>query len=634
MLNKLRSSANSFFAKLLLGLLVVSFGVWGIADIFRGYGSQTLAVVGGQEIGVQDYRTALNNQIQQISQQAGKPLTMADARSIGLDRRVLGQMVAEAALDKRADELGLALNDAAVAKSLMDNPAFLGPDGKFDRSRFDEAIRNAGFTEESFVADQRGFLLRRQLLDALTGGLKAPAPLVEAVHRFQSASRDIQYVVLGPQAIPAVATPDDKTLQAFYQEHKAEFRTTERRSVTALPLTIAALAPTEKVDEAAIAKRYDQERSKFGVPEKRTIERITFPSMDEAKAAAAKLAAGTSFADLAKARKLSQQDISLGTVTKGALIDQALANTAFSTPEGGTSQPVQGQFSPTIVHVVKVEPASVKPLSAVKDQITKEIQADEARQALGDLRDAIEDALAGGATLPEIAKKHGLKAETLDNIDAQGRTPDGKTPDVANLQQIVGAAFKSDVGADNDAIQLGDNGYIWYDVAKIDPAHDRSFADAKADVTKAWRAEEEQKRLDAKADDWVKALNAGKTTLADVAKEAHGTIAAAMGLTRTGGRAPEELGPGAVTSVFAAPPTGFGTADAATSPGRVLFQVTKATEPPLNPKAGQTQQLESALSQTLQTDLASEYVQTLQNRYGVRVNPSVLASVTGGPETD
>jgi peptidyl-prolyl cis-trans isomerase D len=211
------------------------------------------------------------------------------------------------------------------------------------------------------------------------------------------------------------------------------------------------------------------------------------------------------------------------------VIDHALADAAFKLPAGGTSEPVQGQFSPTIVHVVSIDPAKVKPLAEVKDQIRQEIQNDEARRGLGDVRDAVEDARAGGATLPEIAKKRGLKVETIDNVDAEGLAPDGKAPDVPNLQTIVAAGFRSDVGMDNDPIQLGDTGYVWYEVTKVDPARDRTFAEAKADVLKAWRADETRKRLQAKADEWVKSLDAGKTTLAAIAKAAHSSISAAIG---------------------------------------------------------------------------------------------------------
>jgi peptidyl-prolyl cis-trans isomerase D len=253
---------------------------------------------------------------------------------------------------------------------------------------------------------------------------------------------------------------------------------------------------------------------------------------------------------------------------------------------------------------------------------------------MNDVHDAIEDARAGGATLAEIGQKRGIAAITLTDVDAAGKTPDGKSPDVANLTEIVRAGYQSDVGTDNDPIQLGDNGYIWYAVTKIDPARDRSFAEAKADVLKAWRGEETRKRLQAKADEWVKALNAGKTTLQQVATEAHASISAAIGLTRLGREMPKDLGPGAIASAFAAPPGGFGSADASQSPGRVVFQVTKASVPTLDPASGERKELDTALGQTLQGDLATEYVLTLQNEYGVRVNPTALASVTGGTQTD
>jgi peptidyl-prolyl cis-trans isomerase D len=472
-------------------------------------------------------------------------------------------------------------------------------------------------------------MLRRQILDALTGGTKTPQPLLDAVHQYQSESRDLRYVVLDAQAIPPVTDPDDKVLNSFFAAHRSEFRTAERRSIVALPVSTDILAPRQQVSEAEIAADYDRERSKFTTPEKRTVERITFKTMDEAKAAAAKIAAGTSFADLAKARSLKPQDISLGTVTKSGLIDTAIADAAFTLPDGGVSKPVQGQFSPTLVHVTKIEPARTKPLADVKDQVRQEVADAKARKVLNDLHNTIEDDRAGGATLAEIATKRGLKLVKIDDVDAQGLLRDGMKAPGPGLTPLLAAAFKTEANADNDPVRLDDTGYIWYNVTKIDPAHPRTLADARKDVVAAWRADETRQRLAAKSQDLVKALRAGKTTLEKVATDAKSTIAEAIGLTRVGGAPPKGFGPAAVPVVFATAKDGYGVADAATAPERVIFQVTKVDVPKSDPDSPLSKEIASRLDKALQNDLATEYVLDLQNAYGVRVNQSVLAQVTG-----
>ena len=629
MLNKMREQASSFFAKVLLGLLVVSFAVWGIADIFRGYGSSTLAVVGSQEITPEEFRTALNRQLEQISAQAKRPISMADAHAMGIDSQVLGQLVAEAALNQRTHDLGLAIPDQTIAKEVMAMPAFQGPDGKFDHQRFLAILQNAGFSEQSFVANQRAFMLRRQLLDGLTGGVKTPPPLLTALHRYQTEQRSVRYVVLGPQAVAAVPPPDDKALQAFFDAHKAEFRTEERRSIVALPVSVDILAKHEEVTDKEIAARYDDERARFTTPEKRTVERITFKSMEDAKAASAKIKSGTSFAELAKERGLSQQDITLGTVTRGQIIDSAIGEAAFALAAGGVSEPVQGQFSPAIVHVTAIQPAATKPLSEVRDQVRHEVADAKARQDLQDLRDAIEDDRGSGATLTEIATKRHLQLVHIDHVNAHGVLPNGGKAPGPGLQPLLTAAFQTTAGADNDPVRLDDTGYIWYNVTNVEPARGRTLAEAHGDVVAAWHREQVRERLQAKSQDVLKALRAGTTTLQQVAGDSGGAVREAGDISRVSQQPPEGFAQSAVSAVFSTADNGFGVADAANTPARVIFQVSKVRVPKFDAKDPAVVAMGNRLDQVLQNDLATEYVLDLQNAYGVRVSQTAMAAVTG-----
>ena len=189
MLRGLRNASSNWLGKSIMitvvGFLALSFAIWGIGDIFRGFGRSTVAKIGGTEITIENFRTLYNDRLQQFSRQFGRPISADQARSMGLDRIVIGQLIAEIVLDERARSLGLALSDAEVSKQIMSDPAFLGPNGQFDRFRFEATIRNAGYTEPRFVAEQRRRLLRRELAGTISTGLSAPKALVDAVNRYR-----------------------------------------------------------------------------------------------------------------------------------------------------------------------------------------------------------------------------------------------------------------------------------------------------------------------------------------------------------------------------------------------------------------------------------------------------------------
>src|ERR1700760_1403949 len=200
MLRGLRKASSNWLGKsimaLVMGVLIVSFGVWGIADIFRGFGQSTVATIGGTEISVNDFRQIYTDRLQQIGRQYGRPLTPDQARAFGFDRSWLQKTLAEAALDEQARRLGLGQSDAETMRVILSDPNFKGANGAFDATRFQAIIRNYGFTEQRYLADQRRVSLRRQIAGTIEAGLEPSKTLLEALTRFQNEQRSIDYIKL------------------------------------------------------------------------------------------------------------------------------------------------------------------------------------------------------------------------------------------------------------------------------------------------------------------------------------------------------------------------------------------------------------------------------------------------------
>src|SRR6478609_8787115 len=159
MLRGMRKASSNWLGKtimsVVMGVLIISFGVWGIADIFRGFRQSRLAKVGHNEISTEQSRQLYTDKLQQIGRQFGRPLTMEQARAFGLDRQVLQQTIAEAALDEEARRMGLGQSDAETMRMIYADPNFKGLNGTFDPARFQTTIRQFGFTEQRYLAEQR-----------------------------------------------------------------------------------------------------------------------------------------------------------------------------------------------------------------------------------------------------------------------------------------------------------------------------------------------------------------------------------------------------------------------------------------------------------------------------------------------
>ena len=219
-------------------------------------------------------------------------------------------------------------------------------------------------------------------------------------------------------------------------------------------------------------------------------------------------------------------------VAKNDIIDPKVADAAFTLKTGEVSAPIKGQFGTVILAVGKIEPGSQKTFTEVEPQIKREIAENRAKSDLGALRDKFEDERAAGSTLAEAAKKLALKSHTIDAVDRSGRGPDGKpVSDLPKSPDVVASAFATDVGVDNDPLQLQDGGFLWYDVSGITPSRERTLDEVKDQVAAHWRDDEIAKRLKAKTDDMLGKLKAG-TKLAQLATDSGLKVETATGLQR------------------------------------------------------------------------------------------------------
>jgi peptidyl-prolyl cis-trans isomerase D len=613
-----------------LGLLALSFAIWGVGDIFRGFGLSALAKVGKTEIGIEQFRQIYNDRLQQISRNAGRPISTDQARAFGLDRQILGQLVAETALDERARQMGLNVSDADVATAIMSDPNFRGFNGGFDRSRFEALIRQAGYTEPRYVAQQRKDMLRRQIINTVAGDVTVPKAAVEAAYRYANEERAIEYVVLDRSQAGTLTPPSPEELAKYFEERKGQFRAPEYRKVVLVVVTPGEMAKWETINDEDARRIFEERKARYSTPEQRHVQQIVFPNAEEAQAAAAKIAQGTAFDAVAKERGLQESDIDLGTIPKSNIIDQAVADAAFALKEDEVSAPVQGRFGTALVRVLKIEPGTTQTYEQVANSIKGDIALERARAQIAGIRDKLEDARAGGKTLVEAAEELKLSTRNIEALDRNGSTPEGVA--VGNLPkaaELVQSIFATDVGVENDPLQY-ENGYIWYDVVGITPARDRTLDEVKTEIEIRYTNEQIANTLKTKADAMVEKLKTGGSLNA-IAAEDKLTVDTASGLKR--GDPTETLSAPTLNAVFRTPKGAPGSAEGVQTTQRVVFRVTDVKIPEVDMNSADAKRISDALRSALGDELLAGYGERLEKDVGVTINPSALNQVTGGGTT-
>lgn len=609
-----------------MGVLIVSFGVWGIADIFKGFGQSSLAKIGKTEISIEQFRQIYTDKLQQLSRSFGRPLTMDQARAFGLDRQVLQQTIAEAALDEEARRMGLGQSEAETMRTIYADPNFKGLSGQFEPARFQAAIRQFGYTEQRYLAEQRRVGLRRQIAGTISAGLEPPKVMIDALTRFQNEQRSIDYLKLDAAQAGTIDPPSPETLAAYFEDHKTQFRAPEYRKLAFVVINPEEIGKWTEVSDEDAKKVYELRRDKIGTPEKREVQQMVFPNEADALAARSRITGGLSFDDLAKERNLNLTDVDLGLITKSAIIDPAIADAAFALPSGEISQPIKGQFGVALVKIGKIEPGVTPTYESVAPEVKKQLAAERARVKVAELQNKMEDERGGGSNVVEASQKLGLSAVTIDAVDRSGRTPAGQP--VANIPQgldVVSQAFNSDVGVDNDAIQFR-GGYAWYDVLGITPSRERTLDEVKDQVEAKWREDQISDRLRTKATAMVQKLEQGGTLAAEAS-----AIGAKVETVKNFRRdaSPTGVPSAVITAAFRTPKDGVGQTPDAGGSAWVVFRVTDINVPQIEASSDEMKKLKETLQRGLTDEQVAQYVTKIESEIGTSINQTAFAQVTG-----
>ncbi|MBX3567192.1 MAG: SurA N-terminal domain-containing protein [Rhizobiaceae bacterium] len=624
MLDTLRTAAGTWVAKLLLMLLVLSFAVWGVSGQLSGiHGGNSVLTAGGTEVSVNEYRLAYDRQLSVLSQRFGQRVTREMAQALGVDQQVLSQLIAGAVLDEQARLMGLGLSKDKIADLTATDPAFKGSDGRFSRQQFEYVLRQIGMRPEDYFNNRAQVAIRQQIVEAVSDGMKAPDTFLRAVALYRGEDRTADYLMLPKSLAGPVAPPSDAVLSSWFDEHKKTYSAPEYRKIAYVKLE-----PEDILDEAAVSDDqvradYETNKARYTTPETRTIEQLVFASREAAETALASLKSGTTFDKIVEAEGKTLSDVQIGTLGKDKVTDPKVAEAAFALQPGAVSEIVDGAFGPVLVRVTAINPEVVKSYEDVAGEIRRDLALNEAHRVLLDVHDSYEDARAGGDTLTEAADKLKLKVVRVDAVDRSSQRPDGTIiNDLPASAALLKAAFETETGVENDAVTIGNDGYVFFEVEAITPARDRTLDEVKEKVTADWIAADTTKKLSDKAAELDKRLKDG-TTIDALATELGLEKQTKRGLKR--GADDADLGKDGVTAIFATVEGGTGTFPAPAGDATVLFKVTEVFEPAASDPAAVPEGEQNAFASGLADDLLDQLVAQLQTQYDVYVDQAAVA---------
>ena len=516
MLQQIRELTSGWIAGVILGLIIVTFALWGINGYFSGrvdtYAARITVKpgwfgtgIGGKvkDISQEDFRKQFEQERQRQRTQLGTRFDAAKFDTIANKRAVLDHVVQRELLIAAATRDGLAVSDAQLSKAIGAMPVFQ-VEGKFDPVRYTEALAGQRMSSSQFEASVRDDMLVETLpTEILSSGVSDDREIDDYV-RLSGQKRDLRYLDI---IVPAdSAPPGDADLQAWYKAHMVSYRTQEQVVLEYLELDAATLVAPTAVDEAALHQRYDAQKNRFIEPEQRLASHILIKLPANAAAATEKAvrakaaalsaqarATGADFAALARANSQDEGSKNLGGdlgwLSQSVIEQKTFATALYALKPGEISEPVRTNEGWHVIQLREVRPGRQIPFETVRAELERDELKDQRDKVYSDRSGKLVDlTLKDSTTLAPAARELGLVIQKTPLITRAGGT--GITAD----PKVVSTAFSASVledGNTSDPIEIGKNHdhmvvirvaeHLPVKTLPLAQVHDRVLADVLAD---------------------------------------------------------------------------------------------------------------------------------------------------------
>ncbi len=627
MLSTIRKLLDNWLVRAFFMLLIAVFIFWGVSSVVTNHASSNaVATVGGHAIEAGTVNTGYQQQITAYAQQHNGASPSKGERRLYAGN-ALGQAIDRTALALDARRLGVTAPPEALRQQIFGISAFNGPNGKFDKTTFNQVLSQHGLTPAAFMADIARGLNASQIVQAITVGAAAPKPLVQQIFDYVGQERTIQYAQLPFAAATPPPAPALAVLRRFWRNHPERFSTPALRKAQIVILSPALLAQSQVVTQAEIANEYEAEKSKFARTASRSVHIITA----EDAASAAKLAAlwrkGTSWAAMQQAATAAT---ATGVSFKNAQPDQfpsgRLAKAVFAATPGTVSDPVTGALGTYVFKVTQANPGGTTPMAQVEPQLKAAVQQRKARELVDATVSKFQDALAGNTSLDHLPGTLHLAA-VEGTLDAQGLEADGKPAPIpggkALRAAIIKTVFATAPGAAPRAVTGPDDSYYAVSVQKLIPPALKPYDQVKQDVLLDWTGNQVKRQEEMAAAGLIGAVKSGKT-FAQAANAAGQPITTSPPMTRAkpAPGIPAKLLPILFTLKIGEPTM------VETNSEFVVGVVTAITEPKPGSNPAILKRIQTALNTAMQTDILQTYATALRSRYHVTVNEKKLQQIS------
>ena len=451
----MKSKINKFFAWIIVLLLVLGLVGFGLQDVLSRWGTSKLASIGEVEISSEEFAQSFISEINYISQNIGKNLTIEEAKSVGLHLQVMERLINRSLLDQLLIDLKISVGDVSLLKSLKTNPNFKDVEGNFNRKNYNDYLSKINMSENEFEKILRNDLSRELFTQILDGKFNHNQNIVKTISNYIGEEREVRLYKLRHNTYTSLQDVKKDDVRNFYENNKKDYSSKSIREYSVLNINQSQFFNGIDTTEEEIQNIYEDRKENFTQPEFRELSRIIFQTSELASESLNKILNNEkTFEQIGMDLNLNKRELNFGTYSKIDLDDE-LSDLIFDTKikKNSIIGPINGKLGFELYKVTKIIPEVVLSEEKVKSKILNEIQLENSLNKLSEIIPEVEDMIASGETFEEIAKKYEVDIENIkiskgDELPKKYRNNNLKT------------YFDEARNDNSDLLQIGDNTFI------------------------------------------------------------------------------------------------------------------------------------------------------------------------------
>ena len=488
MLQDIRQNIQGTAAKIVVGLIVVSFSIFGIESILLSGSGGGIAEVNGEDIDPVEVQQLVNTEKRRLISMLGDEIDPAMLDDQRLGAQALQSIISRKLQTQAAAEMKLTAGESQVG-ALIGGMEQFQLDGQFSPELYKNLLLNAGYTPSSFKKGLKEDLVLNQLRNGLAGSDFATAAELALNARISGELRDVRYFTIPLQKFIASADVSEDEVKRYYEDRQNQFLSEESLELDYIELGLDDFR--QPVEESALLEMYELEKDSYAFAAENRVSHILFEvtgdeSDDElrgrADAVLAELAAGKNFSELASTYSDDIGSASAGGdlgFSSGDAFPQEMEEAIALLEVGNVSPPVQTDAGLHLIKLTERRDGKASSLDELRGELEERIQVEAARVELLRTVESLRDYVFNAADLAEPSEELGLTIKQSEPITRSQQ--DG----LFSNASLMAAAFSEDVlegGHNSEVVELGNNTFVVLRVRKHNPAEVQAMETVRQDI--------------------------------------------------------------------------------------------------------------------------------------------------------